>query len=66
MIQKEVELRTNNHNLLMCMINCDENGRFFLELKSGKRRDCISLEQFIDKINQFMEENNVKSHIVYE
>lgn len=66
MAERGEELRTSKYNLLMCIINRDENGGVFLEFKNGKRKDYVPLEQFVEKINKFIEGYNTELHIVNE
>lgn len=55
MIAKELEVRTKEHKMLMCMAKCMETGESVLEVKNGKRTDWISLEQFLEEISHLVD-----------
>ncbi|MBR2407844.1 MAG: hypothetical protein IKB07_02695 [Lachnospiraceae bacterium] len=50
---REQEIRTKQHNLLFCKMVLLEDNHLVLELKSGKRTECIPLETFVHEVNRF-------------
>ena len=60
---KEQEIRTKELNLLMCKMKLTEKGQLDFELKNGKRVERISLETFIENVNEFTEGCAPELHI---
>jgi len=59
-----MEIRTKQFNLLMCILRHSENEEVLLELKNGKRTECISLQEFISTVNDFVGNSTYKIKIV--
>lgn len=57
MAVKEQEIRTKCLRLLMCKVKLEDDGQLVLETKNGKRTECLGLNEFIEYINNFTENN---------
>lgn len=60
---KQQEIRTKQHNLLLCKMVLLEDNHLVLELKNGKRTECISLETFVGEVNRFANGKLLKLHM---
>lgn len=47
--KEEIEVRTDEKNILICKVRTDRDGRKYLLCQHGKKEDQISLERFLCK-----------------
>lgn len=47
--QEDIEVRTDDKNILICKVRTDSDGRIYLLCHHGKKEDQISLERFLYK-----------------
>ena len=47
--QEDIEVRTDDKNILICKVRTDQDGRIYLLCQHGKKEDQISLERFLCK-----------------
>lgn len=46
---EDIEVRTDENNILICKVRTDRDGRIYLLCRKGKKEDQISLERFLCK-----------------
>ena len=54
---REKEVRTDSLDLLMCRLVVRDDNDMVMEVKNGKRTDCIRYEDFRKMADEFWKEN---------
>lgn len=63
MQERELELRTKENGLLMCKMCISKEDALYFEVKNGKKKEHMSLENFVAEINKALTQIGQKLNI---